>query len=259
MTPRAPATYRPGLVTIVIPAKDEEAAIGPTLRSLPRATLRAMGFDVEIIILDGHSNDRTRDVVYRHGDATVVFDRQWGKGRALINARSHFRGDYVIMLDADGTYAADAIPRVLGPLAWGEVDVVMGHRLPLSGSMSGSHVIGNAMLSVMARVLYAQRCPDLCTGLWGFQGSALSALPLRSYRFELEAEMFALASRQRLRIAHVPVDYLPRTGAPKLSGRDAARIAWWLLRSRVVPLRYATTEPERDLPRRSAARQEARV
>lgn len=241
---RPPSTFRPGLVTIVIPAKDEEAAIGPTLRSLPRATLRAMGFEVEVVILDGHSRDKTRDVVYGHGDATVVFDRQWGKGRALINGRPHFQGDYVVMLDADGTYAADAIPRVLAPLAWGDADIVMGDRFALNGAMTGSHRIGNAMLSIMAGVLYARPCRDLCTGLWGFRGDALAGLALRSYRFELEAEMFALASRQGLRISHVPVDYLPRTGLAKLNTADAMRIGWWLLRSRVVPLRYAPTEPE---------------
>lgn len=250
MSTSSPAKFRPGLVTIVIPAKDEESAIGATLRSLPRNTLRVMGFDVEVLILDGHSRDATRDIVYRHGDATVLFDRQWGKGRALINARRHFRGDYVIMLDADGTYAADAIPRVLAALAWGDADVVMGDRQPQPGSMAGSHLIGNAMLSVMARLLYTKPCPDLCTGLWGFRGEALSGLPLRSYRFELEAEMFALASRQGLRISHVPVDYLPRTGAPKLSTSDALRIGWWLLRSRVSALRYHAAEPEAD-PRRS--------
>ena len=233
----------------MIPAKDEEAAIGPTLRSLPRATLRAMGFDVEVVILDGQSRDRTRDVVYEHGDATVVFDRERGKGRAFINGRPHFRGDYIVMLDADGTYAPDAIPRVLGLLAWGEADVVMGDRTPLEGSMSGSHKIGNAILSAMAKVLYAKHCPDLCTGLWGFTGEALAAMPLRSHRFELEAELFALAARQGLRIAHTPVDYLPRTGSAKLSTSDALRIGWWLMRSRVVGLTYGATEPESKLLR----------
>lgn len=254
---QASPKFRPGLVTIVIPAKDEEAAIGPTLRSLPRATLRAMGFEVEVVILDGQSRDRTRDIIYEHGDATVVFDRERGKGRAFINGRPHFRGDYVVMLDADGTYAPDAIPRVLGLLAWGDADVVMGDRTPLKGAMTGSHKIGNALLSAMAKILYTKHCPDLCTGLWGFTGEALAGMPLRSHRFELEAELFALAARQRLRISHVPVDYLPRTGAAKLSTSDALRIGWWLMRSRVVDLKYGPAEPESKLVRQVVTTPEA--
>ncbi len=224
------------MVTIVLPAKNEEAAIGPTLRSLPIDTLQDAGFEVETMILDGHSSDRTRDIAYRHGGTTVVFDQQWGKGRALVNARELFKGDYVIMLDADGTYPPDAIPRLLGPLAWDEVDIVMGSRQPRPGSMSLTHRFGNIVLSLLARILYQRACPDLCTGMWGFRSEALHALPLQSYRFELEAEMFALASRLDLRIETVPIDYLPRTGSSKLSMTDALRIVWWLLRSRVVPL-----------------------
>lgn len=229
----SPLGRRRELVTIVVPARNEEAALAPMLRSLPLATLRAAGFDVEVVVLDGHSTDRTADVAREHG-ARVIADTQWGKGCALRNARSKLRGDYIIMLDADGTYAADAIPRALDPLAWGDADVVMGVRKIQPGAMSGTHRIGNAVLSISASLLYARKCVDLCTGLWGFRAAALQALPLRSFRFELEAELFALSARMHLRIAQVPVDYLLRTGAPKLQTADALRIAWWLLRSRVA-------------------------
>ena len=222
-----------GLVTIVLPARNEEQAIGPTLRALPKDTLRAAGFEVETMVLDGHSDDRTRDIVYKHGGATVVFDRQLGKARALINARELFEGDYVVMLDADGTYPPEAIPRVLAPLAWDEADVVMGARRPQEGSMSALHALGNVLLSALASLLYGRRCRDLCTGMWGFRSEALHALPLSSRRFELEAEMFALASRLDLRIEEVPIDYLPRKGSSKLSMTDALRIVWWLVRSRL--------------------------
>ena len=220
-------------VTIVVPARNEEAALAPMLRSLPRATLRAAGFDTEVIVLDGHSTDRTPDVARRYG-ARVIADRQWGKGCAIRNSIAEFTGDYVVMLDADGTYAADAIPRVLDPLAWGDADVVMGARVVQPGAMTGTHRIGNAILSATASLLYARRTPDVCTGLWGFRAEALRAMPLRSFRFELEAEMFALSARLGMRVTQVPVDYLPRTGSAKLATSDAIRIAWWLLRTRVA-------------------------
>lgn len=224
------------LVTIVLPTKNEETAIGPTLRSLPRETLRARGFETETIVIDGQSDDATRDVVYEHGGATVVFDREQGKGRALINARDRFQGDYVVMLDADGTYPVDAIPSLLDPLQRDEADVVMGSRRPLPGSTPVHHRFGNEALSLMARMLYLRQCPDLCTGMWAFKSEAMKMLPLRSRGFEIEAEMFAYASRLGLRIESVPVDYLPRIGASKLNASDAIKIGWWLLRSRVAPL-----------------------
>ncbi len=224
-----------GLVTIVVPAKDEEAAIGDTLRSLPRATLHAAGYTTEVVVLDGHSRDATRTIARSWG-ADVMPDRGRGKGSAMRNARSAFRGDYVVMLDADGTYAPDAIPRVLDLLASGKADVVMGDRLPLDGSMSAVHRVGNAMLSMAAAVLYGRRVPDLCTGLWGFRSDALRLLPLQSDGFELESELFALSARLRLRIKHTPVDYLPRAGTSKLTTRDGLRIGWCLVRTRFLPV-----------------------
>jgi dolichol-phosphate mannosyltransferase len=125
---------------------------------------------------------------------------------------------------------------VLAPLARNEADVVMGTRLAQPGSMTGAHRAGNALLSLGASALYGRRCPDLCTGLWGFRAHTLHALPLRSRGFELEAELFALSARLGFRITHAPTDYLPRKGHSKLSTRDGVRIGWCLLRSRFTPL-----------------------
>lgn len=236
--PARPSRSRPGrsrragLVSIIVPAKDEAAAIGRTLRGLPIQTLRAAGFEVETIVLDGRSSDGTRDIARRHG-ARVVTDRGEGKGAAVREARAALRGEYVVMLDADGSYAPDAIPRLLSPLAWGEADIVMGDRQVLAGSMKPVHRFGNVMLSLGASILYGRACRDVCTGLWAFRASALHDLPLQARGFELEAEMFALSARMGLRVAHVPVDYLPREGTAKLSAsRDGLRIGWCLVRSR---------------------------
>jgi dolichol-phosphate hexosyltransferase len=232
LTPDPNPGQKAGRVTIVLPAKNEEAAIGRTLHALPIATLRTMGFDTEVFVLDGQSTDRTAEIGRAWG-ATVVTDRERGKGSALRNARGLFTGDYIVMLDADGTYAADAIPRVVSRLAFGTADVVMGRRVPQAGSMSRIHEAGNSLLSVGATVLYGRACPDLCTGLWGFRADAFRKLPLRAKGFELEAELFALSSRQGLRIQQVRTDYLPRHGPTKLSGGpDGLRIGWWLVRSR---------------------------
>lgn len=228
-----------GLVTIVVPAKDEAGAIGDTLRSLPRATLHTAGFATEVIVLDGHSKDDTTAIARSWG-AEVRPDIGRGKGSAVRGARSAFRGDYVVMLDADGTYAPDAIPRVVDLLASGSADVVMGDRRPLDGSMSAMHRAGNTLLSLGATLLYGRRVRDLCTGLWGFRTDALRLLPLRSTGFELESELFALSARLGHRIRHTDVDYLPRHGSSKLTTADGLRIGWCLVRNRFAVLKAPT-------------------
>ncbi|MBW3582096.1 MAG: glycosyltransferase family 2 protein [Euryarchaeota archaeon] len=237
-------------VTIIVPAKDEEAAIGDTLRSLPISTLSALGYDTDVVLLDGNSRDATREIAASLG-ATVIRDPEPGKGAAVRHARSKLKGDLVVMLDADGTYAPDAIPRVLGPLSRGEADIVMGERIRRPGSMSALHQFGNNVLSLGASLLYARDCPDVCTGLWGFRTEVLRALPLKSQGFELEAEMFALSARFDLRIANIEVDYLPRRGETKLSStRDGFRIGWTLVRTRFAGLpSIGTTRTPRRVAR----------
>lgn len=218
-------------VTILLPAKDEELGILDTLNGLPLDTLRTMGFEPDVLVVDGSADDTAR--LAKEWGARVVRDEGRGKGLAVRRARKELAADFVVMLDADGTYAPDGIPQILAPLMRDEADVVMGGRAPLPGAMNGLHRFGNMVLSAQATALFAQGCRDLCTGMWGFRGDVLRSLPLRSTGFELEAEMFALSCRMQLRVRMVPVDYLPRTGEAKLSSfRDGGRIMTRLVRSR---------------------------
>lgn len=243
MTPASGRPYRGSLVTLVVPAKDEAEGIARCLRSLPRATLATMGFASEVLVLDGNSADATAAIARSLG-ATVVTDREPGKGAALRHAREAFRGDYVVMLDADGTYPADAIPTLLDPLMRGDADVAMGLRRPLGRAMPGPNRFGNAVLSLMASLLYRRPCRDVCTGLWAFRADVVRHLPLQSRGFGLEAELFALTARLRLRVAQRDVDYLSRNGKAKLRpGRDGARIFRRLWRSRFVPLPRTARPP----------------
>lgn len=229
-------THDRGFVTIVLPAKNEEDAIVATIRALPVATLEAMGFGTEIVVLDGNSQDATAELARREG-ARVIPDREPGKAAALRNARNEFRGDYIVMLDADGTYAPDAIPRLLTPLVRGEADVMMGHRLIQDGSMKGTHLVGNVMLSMLATTLFRRYCPDVCTGLWAFRRDVLRSLPIRSEGFGLEVEMYALSQRLGYRVSFVRVDYLPRDGSPKLNfGTDGLQIVRTLVQRRFRPI-----------------------
>jgi glycosyltransferase involved in cell wall biosynthesis len=235
------------LVTIFLPAKNEEGAIGRTLRSMPIATINAMGFDVELLVLDGHSTDQTAEIARGFG-ATVIPDGPGvrGKGAAVRQAIPLFHGEFAVMIDADGTYAADAIPRVLLSLLRDEADIVMAHRLIQPGSMTPSHLVGNVALSLLASGLNQKLVLDVCTGLWGFRTSLLRSMPLQSNRFGLEVELFSYAIRLGHRVKRVRVDYLPRVGgAANLSfGHDGLRILQRMMRARFGPIPQMETRHE---------------
>lgn len=236
-TGREPARPRArhARVTLLVPAKNEESGIRETLASLPVDALRRAGHPTEILVVDGKSTDRTREIAATAG-ARVLVQVGMGKGNAVRGALRATTADYVVMLDADATYPAERAPDFVRYLDEG-FDVVMGSRLRgeiALGALSPMNRVGNVGLSALASVLFGRRCTDVCTGMWGFRRDALARLPLESEGFEIEAEIFAEAVKAGLNILEVPIRYGARRGTTKLNKLgDGARIAARLLRSRV--------------------------
>ena len=234
---------------ILIPALDEERGIGMVLDQIPFGALQEMGCEVSILVVDGESEDATRDIAAEKG-AHVFVQSGRGKGNGVRQAfgrilrhqseQADYHGQYVIMLDADGTYPVEDIPRILESLRAGN-DVVMGSRLRgriEPGAMTRLNRFGNRILSLLARVLFRVPVTDVCTGMWGFSEPFLRQCGLQARGFELEAEIFASAALLEARLAEVPIDYRVRQGKPKLVPlRTGAQIAWCLLRKRLEALR----------------------
>jgi dolichol-phosphate hexosyltransferase len=225
-----------GKVTILIPTKNEEAGIAETIDALPLEQLDEMGWKTEVLVVDGHSTDRTREIAEAKG-ARVVLQEGKGKGWGVRSAIPHVQGDYIVMLDADTTYPADAIPEFLKHVSNGS-DVIIGSRFKGTiedGAMTKKNRLGNQMLSLFASVLYGKRVTDVCTGMWAFKARALRRLHLNSDHFEIEAELFAQSAKSKLVIEEVPIHYRKRAGKSALNPlRDGMRIAAKLARKRVV-------------------------
>jgi glycosyltransferase involved in cell wall biosynthesis/peptidoglycan/xylan/chitin deacetylase (PgdA/CDA1 family) len=126
-----------GPVTVLVPAYNEEAGIGSTLRSLLDSTHR----ELQVVVIDDGSSDRTADIAENMGDARVEVVRQpnSGKAAALNTGLAHARYDIVVMVDADTVFEPDAIERIVQPLAH-----------PAVGAVSGNTKVGNRS-SLLAR------------------------------------------------------------------------------------------------------------
>ena len=223
-------------LTVLLPALNEENAIGDVIDSIPTEELAIAGYNTEILIVDGHSTDRTMEIA-RHKGAGVIMQSGRGKGFAVRTGFEKTCSDFLIMLDADGTYPSESIPAFLSLLENG-ADVVMGSRLLGQierGSMSDMNRAGNRLLSFMASQLYGKTTTDICTGMWGFNRKAIQSLRLNSHGFEIEAEMFAQATKASLAISEIPINYGRRKGEAKLGSlRSGMNIALKILRKRFV-------------------------
>lgn len=223
-------------VTLLLPALNEENGIIEVLRALPKEEILRRGFDLDIVVVDGHSTDNTKEVAESLG-ASVLCQQGRGKGCAFRSGLDSVNSDYMLMMDADNSYPAEELPRFLDLLEEGN-DVVMGSRLTGEiepGAMTSTNFLGNRLLSSFASILFGKRVTDVCTGMWGFRLDALKRMALNSTGFEIEAELFAQATKSKLRVAEVPITYRRRDGVAKLSfAKDAMVIAAKLARKRFL-------------------------
>ena len=202
-------------LSVVIPTLNEEKAIGHIVDEC-RAVLESLELESEIIVVDGDSQDRTREIAQKKG-ATIMVEKRRGKGTAVKTAFQRLNSTYVVMLDGDYTYDPGDIPKLLEPLQQNEADFVLGHRHYQKGSMTWLNHVGNRFITLLVRVLYRIPVNDVCTGYWAFKKSVVDVLDdVDAAGFELEAIMLITAYCSGFRMVEVPVGYRPRKGKAKL-------------------------------------------
>lgn len=195
-------------VTVVIPALNEE-------RNLPVIAARMPADVDEIVVVDGHSEDRTIEVArLLWPDAVVVTQTRAGKGNALACGFAAASGDIIVTLDADGSNDPAEIPAFVAALLAG-ADFVKGSRF-LSGGGSSDITwcrrVGNRGLGAVYNALFGTRYTDLCYGYNAFWWYSLASMALPDPAaqnpqwgdgFEVEALMNARVAVAGLAVAEV--------------------------------------------------------
>jgi hypothetical protein len=121
-------------------------------------------------------------------------------------------------MDADGSFDPQQLPRVVGPLADGGADLVLGRRRTTERGAWPLHArLGNAEVARQLRRRTGVRVHDLGP-MRACRREALRALDLQDRRFGYPLEMVTKAAGAGWRVVEVDVDYLPRTGRSKVTG-----------------------------------------
>jgi len=219
-------------VSVVIPTMNEEASIGAVIDEVQTALA---GWDLEILIVDTDSRDRTRDIAIVKG-ARVVPEPRRGYGRAYKTGFAAATGTFVATLDADLTYPASRFPDFLAALAEDRADFVSGDRLSRlsDGAMTGMHRVGNEILNLAFRSLYDSGVRDSQSGMWSFRRSILPRLRLVHDGMGFSEELKLEVIRAGFRFLEIPIEYRIRVGDKKIrSVGDATGNLIWLVRKRV--------------------------
>ena len=221
-------------IVTIIPALDEEAAIGGVVQTISRELVQ------EVIVVDNGSHDGTAAVAQAAG-ATGIQEPRRGYGAAcLAGARAARHADILVFLDGDGSDDPAELPRVLHPLLHDQADLVLGSRMQGQDDHSGltpQQRVGNCVVTSLVRVLYGVALTDIGP-FRAITQSTFQALGMEHQTYGWPVEMVVKAAKQGHRIVEVPVSCHKRLGRSKVAGTLTGSLlaGYHLLRT---TLRYA--------------------
>jgi len=200
-------------IVVIIPALNEEQAIGGVVTSIP-------SFVDRIIVADNGSTDRTAQRA-RGAGAEVVSVPEAGYGRAcLAGVAEAGTADILVFVDGDGSDVPAEMDLLLAPILSGEVDMVIGSRamgVAEAGSLTLPQRFGNRLACVLMTLFWGGRYTDLGP-FRAIRRSAYERLGMTAPTFGWTVEMQVRALKQKLAVADVPVSYKNRIGVSKISG-----------------------------------------
>ena len=144
-------------ISIVLPAKNESAAIGQTLAQIQQLQLAH-----EIIVVNDGSTDQTKQVAETVGAKVVTHPYSKGNGAAIKTGARTATGDIIVFMDADGQHDPQDIPRLIEKIEQG-YDLVVGARQKGSQASVGRG-IANALYNNLATYMTEQKVEDLTSG-----------------------------------------------------------------------------------------------
>jgi len=205
-------------------ALDEEEGIGPTIEDVEEHTI-----DAQILVVDGFSKDKTAEIAKDLG-ARVVYRECQGKGDALGHAIHQLNEDfdYIIFIDADYTYPAEFIPRMLEIIEENpHVGMVCGNRFNShfhTERMNDLFYVGNRLLAFTHNLLNGVTMRDPLSGLRVVRWNILRNWKPKAKGFDIEVEMNHHVEKQGYGISEIDIPYRRRLGEKKLKARHGFQI-----------------------------------
>jgi GT2 family glycosyltransferase len=197
--------------TVVLPAYNEGAALPHVLDELEAS----LDQSYEVLVVDDGSTDDTAEVAEQHHCRLIKHSSNRGKGVAIRTGIAEAQGENVVIMDADATYPVPAIAEMVELLD--ENDLVRGIREPNQESMPMVNRFGNWLFNKLLAISHGLEGTDHLSGLYGIRRSAALRLGTEATGFDIETEIGIKARARGLKVAEVPISYLPRVGEKKLS------------------------------------------
>jgi glycosyltransferase involved in cell wall biosynthesis len=218
------ALYGDPKIAVLLPCYNEASTIESVVRGFREALPGA-----RIYVYDNNSTDGTALKAMLAG-AEVMRERRQGKGHVVRRMFADIEADIYVMADGDGTYSAADAEDLIRTLITERSDMVVGTRRGVHADAGRQgHAAGNRLFNILYRTIFGRDFTDIFSGYRVFSRRFVKSFPAVSGGFEIETEMSVHASRLKLPVTEIELDYgrRPEGSHSKLSTfKDGAKILW---------------------------------
>jgi glycosyltransferase involved in cell wall biosynthesis len=204
-------------IKVIIPAYNEERAIGHVIKDIPSSVS-------EVIVISNNSTDNTIQVAKNAG-ATVLSENRKGYGYACLKgleyiAQLETKPDIVVFLDGDYSDYPQDLTQIIAPILDDNIDFVVGARvahLREKHSMTPQQVFGNWLATTLMKSFFNATFTDLGP-FRAIKYEKLVALNMEDKTYGWTVEMQLKVLKQKMTYVEIPVRYKNRIGISKVSG-----------------------------------------
>jgi glycosyltransferase involved in cell wall biosynthesis len=221
------------MISIVIPVLGIEEPINETLEMIPYKEIEDTKYNTEVIIVfTPNPPDSKEELKVNDPHAKVFLQEERGYGNAYRAGFKHAKGDIIVTFDADQTYPAEGIPKLIETLEEKDIEFLNTNRLKKfeTGAFPRMNLLGNKLFSFFTRVFLKVPFKDSQSGMWVFRRSFLDKVDFYQTGMEFSTEIKVKAARL-CKCDEEVIFYRRRESEATLRWfRDGLRIAKFLLR-----------------------------
>jgi polyisoprenyl-phosphate glycosyltransferase len=203
-------------ISYVVPAFNEEPSITNTLRRLIKI-LSGTGIPYEIILVNGGSRDRTKELPVQLSEVRVInHPVNIGYGNALKSGINSARYEWIGIVDADGSYPIEDIPQLIKEMQNG-FDMVIGSRINTAQMDKPVKKFFRWIYKTILKFVVKDSIEDANSGFRMFKRDmAINLLPFLCGTFSFTTSLTILAMGNSFFVKHIPIQYQSRQGKSKV-------------------------------------------